>query len=90
LKSNFEPRNSSGNWRKNQKLIGIAPLHNTMLKCILRSNAGSDRSIGFRYNQYHSAFGGGTKEIEILDSFAANKKTSSIWRKLKLQQELHQ
>jgi hypothetical protein len=36
LKSNFEPRNSSGNWRKNQKLIGIAPLHNTMLKCILQ------------------------------------------------------
>jgi hypothetical protein len=80
LKSNFEPRNSSGNWRKNQKLIGIAPLHNTILKCILGSNAGSDRSIGFRYNQYHSAFAVEQKKLKFWIRLLLIKKTSSIWR----------
>jgi hypothetical protein len=54
-----------------------------MLKCILRSNAGSDRSIGFRYT--HSAFGGGTKEIEIWIRLLLIKKRHQYGGKLKLQ-----
>ena len=75
---------------KNQKLIGIAPFAQYDAK-VYPLDLMQEVIDQLALDTTHTIllFGGGTKEIEILDSLAANKKNViNIAGKLKLQQEL--